>query len=74
MAHHAERRLSDGRTHTLHELLQRFERIKCPQCGTIQDAEVLKTIPWFTYIHTCEKCDYAIMESEWNRVDNNEEN
>lgn len=45
------------------------ETIRCPECGTVQEAEVEATIPWFTYIHTCEKCGYVIMESEWERMD-----
>lgn len=44
------------------------EKIKCPECGTIQEAEVEQSIPWWIYIHECEKCKYIIMESEWIRV------
>lgn len=41
------------------------EQIICPECGVIQKATVIHTVPWFTYIHTCQ-CGYIIMESEWN--------
>ena len=45
------------------------EKIKCPECNTIQNAEVELTIPFATYIHECEKCGYIIMESEWIKVE-----
>lgn len=44
--------------------------IKCSECETIQTAWVQITFPWNTYIHTCEKCSYVIMESEWEEVKN----
>ena len=43
------------------------EKIICPECGLIQYAKVEHTIPFSTYIHECEKCEYIIMESEWQR-------
>lgn len=46
-----------------------LEVIKCPECGTIQQAEVEHTIPWYTYIHHCIKCGFIITESDWNRPD-----
>lgn len=45
-----------------------FEDIKCPECKSIQQAQVLHTIPFNTYIHTCIHCGYIIMESEWERA------
>lgn len=44
------------------------ETIKCPECERIQTAEVLHTLPWATYIHTCVNCKHTIMESEWNLI------
>ena len=44
--------------------------IKCPECGEIQTAKILHTFPWNTFIHDCEKCDYTIMESEWDEINN----
>mgnify|MGYP003658060963 CR=1 FL=1 len=44
--------------------------IKCPKCDTVQDAKVQHTTPFYTYIHTCKKCGYVIMESEFNIVEN----
>ena len=56
----------------LHETLQQHEeRIRCPQCGKEQDAVVLHSWPWSTYIHDCEECGYTIMESEWEEVEKN---
>ena len=49
------------------------EKIVCPECGYIQYAKVEDTIPFPTYIHECEECKYIIMESEWQRADNNNE-
>ena len=45
------------------------ESIICPECGYIQYAKVEHTIPFWTYIHECEKCEHIIMESEWQRVE-----
>lgn len=45
------------------------ETIWCPNCEAVQKATVEETLPWWTYIHECEKCGYVIMESEFNRVD-----
>ncbi len=47
------------------------EKIRCPACGEVQDAEVdTTTIPWNTYIHDCVKCGYTVMESDWEKVEN----
>jgi len=46
-----------------------IEKILCPNCDYIQEAKVLHTIPFGTYIHHCEKCNYTIMESEWNKYE-----
>jgi len=42
--------------------------IKCPECNEFQNAKVIHSEPFYTYIHTCIKCEYIIMESEWNEV------
>lgn len=47
------------------------EKIICPECDSIQTGIVEHTIPWHSYVHTCTKCKYIIMESEWNRVETN---
>ncbi len=44
------------------------EKIKCPDCGTIQDATVEHTTPFYTYLHNCEKCNFTIMESDWEVI------
>lgn len=44
------------------------EPIICPNCGQIQCAGVEDTVPFMTYIHECDKCEYVIMESEWNKI------
>ena len=43
------------------------ETIKCLKCGKIQEAKVLHTYPWFSYVHECE-CGEIILESEWTKV------
>ena len=56
----------------LHQIIKyelNHEKIICPECGLIQYAKVEDTIPFPTYIHKCEKCEYIIMESEWQRVE-----
>lgn len=45
--------------------LMNIVKIKCPECNSIEDAEVEFGILWNTYIHECKKCNYLIMESEW---------
>lgn len=46
------------------------QMIKCPSCDTVQAAIVdHTTFPFSTYIHYCEKCEYIIMESEWDLVE-----
>lgn len=43
--------------------------IKCPECGSIENAvEDHTTVPFSTYLHTCKNCGYVIMESEWNVI------
>jgi ribosomal protein S27E len=44
------------------------EKIKCPECGNAQEAEVLHTEPFSTYLHDCIRCNYTITESEWECV------
>lgn len=44
-----------------------YEYIRCPECGKIQKATIIKSYPFFTFIHNCE-CGYTIMESEWETV------
>lgn len=50
------------------------EKIICPECGKVQKAKIKHTVPFDTYIHECEKCKYIIMESEWQRVEENKIN
>jgi ribosomal protein S27E len=45
-----------------------LEKIKCPECGLIQIATVLHTLPWFSYYHDCINCKHTIMESEWECI------
>ena len=44
-------------------------KIECPECGSIEMAvEDYTTVPFNTFIHSCNKCGYVIMESEWNKI------
>ena len=47
------------------------ETIKCPQCGTIQQAEVMHTHTTHgnIYLHLCRKCKYIITQKDWDRQD-----
>ena len=47
--------------------------IKCPACKKIQKAiaEWKEGHPFPTYIHECIKCEYIIMEDEWEEVEEN---
>ncbi len=44
------------------------ETIKCPECGFVQLADVEHTLPWWSYVHHCVNCKHKIMESEWEKV------
>jgi len=46
-------------------LEKHIEQIECPECGKIQIATVLHTLPFWSYVHNCVSCKYTIMESEW---------
>jgi ribosomal protein L37AE/L43A len=48
------------------------EKIKCPNCNSVEDAIVEHTIPFATFVHTCSQCDYIIMESEWQKATDEE--
>jgi hypothetical protein len=50
-----------------------LELIKCPKCGVKQWGKVEHTTPWYSYVHRCISCEYIIMESEWDKVNKNEE-
>lgn len=44
-------------------------KIECPECGSIEIAvEDYTTEPFPTFLHSCNKCGYVIMESEWNVI------
>jgi uncharacterized Zn finger protein len=45
------------------------EKIRCPECKTEQEAKVLHTFPFYSYVHECTECGYIIMESEWIVID-----
>tara|TARA_Y100000310_G_C20045853_1_gene518287 strand:- start:121 stop:300 length:180 start_codon:yes stop_codon:yes gene_type:complete len=46
-----------------------YEKIKCPECDTVQEAKVIYTVLWNMYCHDCIQCGYTIMESEWNEME-----
>ena len=52
------------------ETVIKTDKIKCPECGKVQDAEVTQHLnaPFATYIKNCD-CGYTIMESEWDVVE-----
>lgn len=46
------------------------EKIICPECGSVENATVKHTAPWWLYAHNCSKCGYCITESEWRSLKN----
>lgn len=44
--------------------------IICPQCGEIAEGNIDSTHPFGSYYGYCKKCDYHIMESEFEEVKN----
>lgn len=53
---------------TLSKPLWHAEYIHCPNCEDIQEATVLHTVPWHSYVHICTTCNYTILESEWEQA------
>ena len=51
------------------ETLKHTETILCPECGSLENATVEQSIPWWIYIHECKNCDFIIMESDWDKVE-----
>jgi hypothetical protein len=48
----------------------RMEKIKCPECKTVQEAKHDATVGWPYFavlVHEC-KCGFIIGESEWEVV------
>lgn len=44
-------------------------KIECPECGSTELAiEDYTTVPFPTYLHSCNKCGHVIMESEWSVI------
>jgi hypothetical protein len=51
--------------------LVRTEKIICPSCRTIQEAERREADGWPYFsvlVHDCTTCGYSIGESEWERA------
>ena len=44
-------------------------KIKCPECNSVEDAEIQEGWPWSIYIHKCTSCGYIIMESDWQEIE-----
>ena len=44
------------------------ELIICPECQHQWNATVIHSVPFFTYIHHCQACNYVITESDWQEV------
>ena len=64
---------SDDKKTKPEEIMENYtEVIKCPVCGTIQLAEIIRNLPFDIYIHDCSFCGYTIMESEWEVVNGKE--
>lgn len=45
-------------------------KIKCPECKGIAEGtiEQPKGLPYFSYHGYCKKCDYHILESEFEEI------
>lgn len=48
----------------------RTDSIECPVCLTVQQADVVwdERDLWPIYVHTCSRCNYIILESEWTVI------
>jgi C4-type Zn-finger protein len=55
------------------EIWHHQESIVCPKCQSVETATVEHTAPFWTYTHSCSKCGYLIMESEWDQLEENNE-
>lgn len=45
------------------------ETIECPNCNQRHSATIVHTVPFYTYVHTCWRCEYIITEGEWKKVE-----
>lgn len=45
-----------------------IETIECPECHSKEQVKIHHTELFWMYAHICNKCKYAITESEWNKV------
>lgn len=45
-----------------------LELIRCPECGSHEQAAVEHSFPWWSYAHHCTKCNFIITESDWERI------
>lgn len=44
-------------------------KIECPECDSIEIVvEDYTMAPFPTFLHSCNKCGYVIMESDWEVV------
>ena len=41
--------------------------IACPECGSLENANIKVGNPFNTYIHECSECGFIIMESDWDQ-------
>lgn len=48
-----------------------IEIIECPDCKCRCEATVLRTRPWYVYVHECEHCGKLITENEWKAASPN---
>lgn len=55
--------------HETFHISSHTELVICPECSITQPTEVVHSWPWYSYVHTCVKCGYVIMESEWQEVE-----
>jgi len=67
------KKTAGGRKAYLYELASHEESIQCPGCNSIQLATVQHTQPFATKIHHCTNCEYIIMESDWCKINPNEQ-
>jgi len=49
----------------------KYQRIYCPQCGTILSGRIIsrQAYPFDVHDAYCPDCDYYVTESEWETVE-----
>ena len=64
----AKQRLDQLTTENHPDLHSHTEQVICPNCQSTESATVTHSVPFWSYVHECQRCSYLICESEWDKA------